>query len=143
MKHPHRLLYLSLPLILLLAYTGISKLLDLKQFSQDLLSQPLPDSLHPLLVWLLPAAELGAALLLAWKPQRPFAWWPAFGLMGMFTLYTVLILSGAFAYVPCSCGGMLESLSWKEHLLVNSFFCFLSLSGLYLALHQKPPSTRP
>lgn len=131
MKHPHLLLYLSLPLILLLAYTGLSKLQDLEGFQQALLKQPLPESLHQPLGWLLPLSEVVAALLLVWKPRRPYGWWLAFGLMTAFTLYVGLILSGAFGYVPCSCGGILERMSWEAHLLLNASAWLLSLLGLH------------
>ena len=133
-------LYLSLPLIMLFVYTAVSKLQDLEGFRQAMLNQPLPEGLTVPLVWAVPLGELLAAGLLLYRPLQLWGFALASLLMGLFTGYTGLILLGQFSFVPCSCGGMLESLSWEQHLPVNSFFWILSLAGLFLTIKYTPSS---
>ncbi|WP_224995050.1 MauE/DoxX family redox-associated membrane protein [Cesiribacter sp. SM1] len=134
MKTKDRLLYLSLPLIMLFAYTALSKLLAPEAFRRAMLNQPLPEAFSHQLVWLLPLAELLTAGLLLYPPLQKWGFALATGLMTSFTSYVCLILLGYFDYVPCSCGGMLEQLSWEQHLGVNLLFWALSLYGFYTTL---------
>jgi hypothetical protein len=32
--------------------------------------------------------------------------------------------------LPCSCGGIISKLSWKQHILFNLFFIMLSITGI-------------
>ncbi|EMR01016.1 MauE/DoxX family redox-associated membrane protein [Cesiribacter andamanensis] len=68
MTRNDRLLYLSLPLIGLFAYTALSKLLAPGVFREALLNQPLPEGLSLSLVWAIPLAELLAVGLLLYAP---------------------------------------------------------------------------
>lgn len=144
MKQRHDLLfYLSLPLIILFAYTAVSKLQDMEGFRKAMLNQPLPEWLADQLAWVVPLAELLAAGLLLYRPLQVWGFVLASLLMGAFTGYALLIILEQFPFIPCSCGGMLESLSWEQHLLVNSLFLILSLSGLFLTLKQKSTFSQP
>jgi len=64
---------------------------------------------------------------------RLTALYAAFSLMVMFTAYIAFILNFS-DYIPCSCGGILEKMSWKEHLIFNSGFVIIALIGI--ALHS-------
>jgi len=52
--------------------------------------------------------------------------------MVMFTSYIIAITRYS-DYVPCSCGGALESLTWNQHLLFNIGFLLLALIGIILS----------
>jgi hypothetical protein len=56
--------------------------------------------------------------------------------MVMFTAYIVAILNFS-NYVPCSCGGVLEKLGWREHLIFNSAFVVLGLIGIVLQAEEE------
>ena len=47
----------------------------------------------------------------------------------MFTVYIILILYFS-DFVPCSCGGVLENLSWKEHVVFNVLFIMFALFSI-------------
>jgi hypothetical protein len=32
--------------------------------------------------------------------------------------------------LPCSCGGIISKLSWKQHIIFNLFFIVLSVIGI-------------
>jgi hypothetical protein len=54
-----------------------------------------------------------------------------FSLMSLFTIYiAVMLLSGSD--IPCSCGGVLEEMSWGTHIVFNCVFVALSAWGIYL-----------
>lgn len=141
MKQKDLTVYLSLPLIALFAYTAISKLQDVALFRKAMLNQPLPEALSSQLVWAVPLLELLAVGLLLYRPLQRWGFALASLLMALFTGYVALILLGQFGYIPCSCGGILESLSWEQHLFLNLLFLVLSLSGLALATKQAQSSS--
>ncbi len=58
--------------------------------------------------------------------------------MVMFCAYIYIILNYS-ASVPCSCGGIIEKLGWKEHLVFNLFFVLLAVAGWLLAKQPGNP----
>jgi hypothetical protein len=56
---------------------------------------------------------------------RVLALFAAFALMVMFTAYIFIILNFS-DFIPCSCGGVLEKLSWTQHLIFNLVFIVLA-----------------
>jgi putative oxidoreductase len=119
-------------LILLFLYASISKFLDFQRFTGEMNNQPLPNSWTPFLVWALPSLEIIIALVLILEKTRMIGLIGALILMTVFTLYTAVILLHFFAYVPCSCGGVIRKLSWPQHLVFNLFFVGLSVIGIIL-----------
>lgn len=121
-------------LVLMFLHTAISKFLDFKGFVYDLNNQPFPDSLTPFLAWGLPLAEIGIVVCLCFERTRTIGLYSALILMGVFSIYTALVLSRFFEYVPCSCGGVVSYLSWPQHLFFNLFFVAITyLSILFRA----------
>lgn len=120
----------SVLLILLWIYTGTSKLLNFHRFYFEVNNQPFPNFLTPFLVWLIPGTELILAGLLFFDRFRKVGLAGSLFLMSLFTLYTTLVLAHVFPYVPCSCGGVIKSLTWPQHLVFNLFFVFITLLAL-------------
>jgi len=60
--------------------------------------------------------------------------------MAILTVYLALML-GTEKHLPCSCGGAIESLTWRQHILFNLFF--LALAGLGSKLVQSQPFSSP
>ena len=129
-KHSTELI--AVLLIILLIYTASSKLLDIAAFRKQMLNQPLPEVLKQNLVWLVPVSEVTTSVLLIIKSARLYGFVLAFLLMLAFTLYVGLILANTFAYIPCSCGGILNTLSWEAHLIFNIVFTLLALAGVII-----------
>lgn len=126
-------------LILVFTYTALSKLLAFDAFRSQMLSQPLPSFLTENLIWALPAVELLVAGFLVFSKTRIIGYYFSIALMILFTGYTALMTLDVFAHVPCSCGGIIESLSWEQHLFLNVVLLFLALAGLYLKLNSEYP----
>jgi hypothetical protein len=53
-------------------------------------------------------------------------------LMIGFTLYIILLLRFS-SDLPCSCGGILEQLTWPQHIVFNSIFAFLAILAITLS----------
>ena len=47
-------------------------------------------------------------------------------------LYVILFLYTGSSHVPCTCGGIIELLSWKQHVMVNTIFIALAIVGVTL-----------
>lgn len=122
-------------LVLLWSYTAASKLIDLKQFTQEIHNQTFSKNFSTLLLWFIPIAELLAAVLLLIQKTRLIGLILSAMLMFLFTGYISLVLLDYYDRTPCSCGGVLKQLGWQAHFYFNLFFLSLSLIGIYL--HQK------
>ncbi|MCX2681940.1 hypothetical protein OOZ15_18460 [Galbibacter sp. EGI 63066] len=126
---------ISMLFILLFVYAAVNKLWDLENFRIQLGQSPMLTSMGDWVAWIVPAIELVIAGMLIVPRLRHTALYAAFSLMTMFTAYIYIILTYS-PYVPCSCGGILEKMGWKEHLIFNSVFVLLAMTGI-LILSQK------
>jgi hypothetical protein len=78
-----------------------------------------------------PALELLVACLLVVPGTRKWGLYGSFALMAGFTLYVGYLL--AFADdLPCSCGGVIQQMTWGQHLLFNIFFTVIAWTGIRL-----------
>jgi putative oxidoreductase len=117
-------------LILLFLYASVSKFLDFKTFIKEMNNQPLPNSWTPFLVYFIPWSEIFLSVALIFERTRLLGLYGSLVLMGLFTIYATLILVHVFSYVPCSCGGVIKRLTWRQHLILNLFFVTLSVVGV-------------
>src|SRR5690606_2794845 len=128
---------ICLLLITLWIYTSINKLMEYEQSQSQLAAQAMIGEYAGLLVWLLPALEILAAVLLVVRLTRKAGMLLSFLLMLLFTGYVGLVVAGLWENIPCSCGGVLNQLGWKEHLVFNLFFTLLAGMGIYLMKSQR------
>lgn len=116
-------------LAVLFIYAGISKLLDHSRFSVQLAKSPMLTDYSRILSWILPLSELVIALLLFTKYLRNFALYAYLFLMVTFTAYLFVILNFSY-HVPCSCGGVLQNMSWRSHIIFNIVFVGLNIYAI-------------
>jgi len=122
-------------LILLFTYTGISKLSGHEQFAAQLSMEPNLAPLSLFLSWMFPVAELVTVLFLLFEQTTLLGFLSATFLMTAFTIYVggMLIFQSS---LPCSCGGVIAQMTWKQHLVFNFFFLCLSFTALIYHLKQ-------
>lgn len=123
---------ISILLIILWVYTAMSKLMDVEEFKSQLSRQALIGEFAGTMFWVLPGVELIAAVLLFFTRTRMTGMLLSFILMAAFTGYVGLAVIGYWENIPCSCGGVLNQLGWKDHLWFNLFFLGISGVGLFL-----------
>ncbi len=120
---------ISVLFVVLFVYAAVSKILDFNVFVGQLAQSPLLSAFAYPIALLVPTVEICIAVLLMISKFRYFALFATYLLMVMFTAYILIILNFS-DFIPCSCGGVLEKLSWTQHLLFN--IGFIILSGLAL-----------
>ena len=122
--------------ILLFVYAAVSKFLVFDEFKIQLGQSPVLTAYTGWVVWGVPSIEILIALMLVIPRFRLTALYAAFTLMVMFTAYIFIILNFS-DFIPCSCGGVLEKLSWTQHLIFNIVFVVLAFSGVMILSPQK------
>lgn len=122
--------------ILLFVYAAVSKLLDFETFQAQLRQSSFLSPFADWVSWGVIILEMFIAVLLCLENTRLIGLYMSFSLMILFTIYIVAILNFA-AYVPCSCGGVLETLGWKQHLIFNIFFIGIALIGIFIQRKRK------
>jgi len=123
---------ISTLLILLWTYTGLDKLIRFSESRKAFHNQTFPSELAEVLAYAVPITELLIASLLLFSVSR---WWGYLGsilLLTVFTTYVGLIWVGAFPRVPCNCAGILESLGWAEHFVLNVMGIGMGVAGIRL-----------
>ena len=117
--------------ILLFLYTALSKLSEIAVFRLVLRSSPLISGYANSISLLIPASEILISVLLFIPGSRRLGLYASFVLMLVFTLYLAYMITFT-PELPCSCGGVISKMSWKQHLLFNIAFTLLALAGIWL-----------
>jgi len=120
---------ISALLIILFVYAATSKFLDFQKFQVQIGQSPLLTAFAKWVAWLIPTIEIIISLLLAFSKTRLLALYASFGLMVMFTGYIIAITRFS-DNIPCSCGGVLQNMSWNQHLVFNLGFVLLALVAI-------------
>jgi hypothetical protein len=118
-------------LILLFTYAAISKLTDRPHFQAVLAQMLLIKHFAGFISFALPITELVVCALLFTPHTRLLGFYVFFGLLISFTVfigYMILFVPN----LPCRCGGVLELMSWGQHLVFNLIFIALSATAIKL-----------
>jgi uncharacterized membrane protein YphA (DoxX/SURF4 family) len=126
--------------ITLFVYAATAKLLDYYSFHFGLTESPFIAPFANILAWAVPATEYLIVALLVIPATRLAGLYSSFVLMSLFTIYiAAMLLFGSD--IPCSCGGVLEEMSWSTHIIFNCFFVALSAWGIYLQRKKRRTPT--
>lgn len=107
--------------ITLFVYAATSKILDYSKFRIQLGQSPILSPFADWISFLIPFLEYVICLLLVFRKTRFFGLLSSFVLMVLFSFYIYIILHYS-TFIPCSCGGILEKMKWKQHLIFNVLF---------------------
>jgi thiol-disulfide isomerase/thioredoxin len=122
--------------ILLFIYTSVAKLAELHAFKDQMAASPLLGGLAGFISWALPLTEIALAVALfipAWHRKGLYA---SLALMVLFTIYLggILIID---EHLNCSCGGIIEDLSPRQHLLFNGAAIILAVLAIVADRRQQ------
>lgn len=134
--------FISGTLLLLFLYASLSKLADYETFKVVLSSSPLLKPVAWIIAWLLPVTEIGVAVILFIPVTRLKGLQASLTLISLFTLY-LLYMVAFTPHLPCNCGGVLQFLTWPQHILFNLFFIILSLTGIFLYKKNTNQQSKP
>lgn len=122
--------------ILLFVYTATSKLLALNTFEAVLSKSPVIGGASSVVAVAIPVLEFVIGLMLVFRSTRK---------IGLYCfLYTMLCFTGYILYMlltssklPCSCGGVITSLSWQQHLWLNSIISLMAIATIKMLPEHK------
>jgi uncharacterized membrane protein YphA (DoxX/SURF4 family) len=127
---------ISLLFSALFLYAGVSKLMEFDLFEGQLELSPIFHSVAVFITYGLPVLEIILSIILFFPAMQKYALLGAFILMALFTIYVFALIYG-YKHLPCSCGGLLEELSWKQHLILNIFLTITAFFGFFLSKNDK------
>lgn len=104
--------------ILLFCYAAVSKISDFSLFQVQIGQSPMLSAYAGFLSYAVIIVEIIIVILLMIKKTQHIGLYAATALMSAFTTYIIIILTYS-DFIPCSCGGILEDLTWTEHLIFN------------------------
>ena len=122
---------ISLLFIMLFVYAASSKFMEFDKFQIQIGQSPLLTPFVGLVSWIIPTIEIIISILLVSSKTRAAGLYASFTLMVLFSFYIYAITRYSY-FIPCSCGGVLQHMTWNQHLVFNLFFVFLAITGLLL-----------
>jgi len=124
-------------LIILFIYTGLSKLIDHNKFQIVIYATGmLTGNQSHFVAYAIPGVECIVAVALIIPKWRVAGLGLAALLMGAFTIYVATMLAFA-TKLPCSCGGVISAMSWKQHLVFNAAFAICSLIAFWRSMRHQ------
>jgi len=129
----------SIYFVILFCYAAISKILDFEKFQDQISASPLLNGFSQFLPYTIIIVEVIIAVLLCYRKTRTIGLIGSLFLMLIFTVYIILMLRTS-KNLPCSCGGILEKMSWNQHLYFNIGCVVLTIIALGLNLKYSRPA---
>lgn len=117
--------------ILLWTYSGLTKYIEHEKFITSLKASSITAPAAKMISWFIPSTELIAAFCLLMPVFRRVGIWLSSITMICFTLYIGYMLLFV-PNLPCSCGGLIEQMSWETHLWFNIGLLGLAVWGIRL-----------
>ncbi|WP_109699845.1 MauE/DoxX family redox-associated membrane protein [Chitinophaga deserti] len=121
-------------LLIVLLYTGISKLIDRLSFEINLQQHSIFSEHARLVSYAAPVLEIVIAIALIFNKTRQAGLAASAVLMAFFTGYVVYMMI-TLPHLPCSCGGAVAWLSWPQHIAFNALLTVIA--GITFALNRK------
>jgi hypothetical protein len=116
-------------LVVLFAYTAINKLAAIHRFQFQLSTFPWLKANPTPIAWAVIATEFAIVLLLLMPRRTRAGFIAALILLSIFTTYLLIMLLTT-PNLPCTCGGVLEQLSWPQHIGANLLFIGITILGM-------------
>lgn len=117
--------------VFLFLYTALHKFQNLLRFEESLNESPVIRNIAPILSWAVPSLEFALVILLIWPRTRMAGLTGSTSLMFLFSLYVAYMIHFV-DYLPCSCGGIISDLNWRQHLMVNSALTVLGIISIVI-----------
>ncbi|WP_084192003.1 MauE/DoxX family redox-associated membrane protein [Mucilaginibacter lappiensis] len=115
----------------LFLYTAYAKIVDHERFLNGLKNVHIITGLAVYISWFVPLSEILTFFLLL-VPQT--LKWGFYAFITLMTIFTGYIISALLLEkkLPCHCGGVIEKLSWTQHLWFNLAFILLAIIAVWL-----------
>ena len=133
---------ISALLIFLFMYTSLFKMVNYTEFKNQLLLYSFVKNFNYIIAWLVPGTEVMVSLLLFFPRTRTLGLYSSIILLVAFTIYLILMILFGGKHLPCTCGGVIQRMTWKQHIFFNTGFMLLNLLAIILQkrIINKSPS---
>ncbi|RPD39329.1 hypothetical protein EG028_19575 [Chitinophaga barathri] len=111
------------------AYAAFSKIFEYEIFKYQLGKSPLLAPVNGIMAIMIPFIELVIVAMLLFDKTKKRGLQASALLLTIFTVYLIGILSFS-KDIPCSCGGLLSTLTWTQHVFLNISFIVMAVFGL-------------
>ncbi|MDB5010794.1 MAG: hypothetical protein JWQ06_1583 [Mucilaginibacter sp.] len=115
----------------LFLYTAYAKIVDHDRFLNGLSKVHIINGFAVYISYLVPLTEILVSLLLLIPQTAKWGLYTFTVLMSIFTCYIISALLWE-KHLPCHCGGVIEKLSWLQHIWLNLAFISIAISALRL-----------
>jgi uncharacterized membrane protein YphA (DoxX/SURF4 family) len=126
------IIYIRFLCMFLFLYAAYAKIVDHDHFLKGLTKVHIISRFAVYISWFVPLAEITSSLLLLIPQTAKWGLYTFAGLMSLFTGYIFSVLLWE-KELPCSCGGVIEKLSWSQHIWFNLAFISIAVSALWLS----------
>jgi hypothetical protein len=120
---------------LVFIYAAVSKILDFENFQVQLGQSPIVNIYSGWLPYIVIGIEITTSILLSSTKTRLLGLYISLALMSCFTTYIYIILNYS-SFIPCSCGGLIDKMSWQTHFIFNLIFIILSILAIFFTKRQ-------
>lgn len=125
--------------VLLFGYTAMNKFLDHRNFQDQLVFATADPVAGRTLAYLIPVCEFIVAGLLCFGRTRVTGLYLFSGMLCCFSAYIIYLLYSD-RHLPCTCGGVISQMTWKQHLIFNGGFIVAGIAAL-IFYTTKPAET--
>lgn len=122
--------------VFLFLYTAYSKIMDHQRFAAGLSRIAYIGKISAFIAWTVPILEILISILLIIPYTFKWGLYCFTGLMAIFTGYILSMVLLA-KILPCHCGGVIEKLSWTQHIWFNLAFIAIAMYALWLTSKTK------
>ena len=123
--------------IILFIYTATNKIESYSSFKLVLSKSVLIGKYNVFVAWAVPAVEIIISALLVFPRTRKVGLISCLAIMLVFTAYLIYMINSGTQLI-CTCGGVLSSLTWKQHIWFNAVFILLAVTGLKFYKPEHP-----
>lgn len=103
--------------------------MDLDSFRTVLSRSALLEHMAPAVAYGIPLTEIGVAAILVIPRLQQMGLYLSLALMLIFTCYLTYMVLFSSEKI-CSCGGVISSLSWQQHIWFNLAFIIVAITGI-------------
>lgn len=128
-------------IFILLFYSAVSKIIGYDLFVNNLDKSPFFKGINTSIIAIgVIGLEILIPILLFFNSTNKAAYLLSFSLFSLFTGYIIMMFLFS-PYLPCSCGGLIEKLSWEQHIYLNIVFIILSAALFFIEKNDEVHST--
>lgn len=122
---------LSILLIITLAISATTKLINHDRTVTDMMIQAFPIGWAKYLAWIQPILQVIICALLLSPKSNHIGLFIASGYFLLLIIYSATVLAKLYQYEPCSCIGLFRGISWFWTLVLHNFLLLLTLLAYF------------